>query len=86
MEALAEQAPGMRRRAVIMRRQRPRGFVGRAQMAQIAALRGIAGQRTPLQRDFLGARLDHVLAAAFAGKAIGEDLPTGKIVSGEVLD
>jgi hypothetical protein len=86
MEALAEQAPGMRRRAVIMRRQRPRGFVGRAQMAQIAALRGIAGQRTPLQRDFLGARLDHVLAAAFAGKAIGADLPTGKIVGGEFLD
>ena len=86
MKALAEQPPGMRRGAVIMRRERSPRLVRRADMAEIAALRGIAGQRPPLLRDLLGARLDHVLAAALAGKVIGADLSTGKIVGGEFVD
>jgi hypothetical protein len=86
MKALAEQPPGMRRRAVIMRGERPPRLVRHADMAEIAALRGIAGQRPPLQRHLLGARLDYVLAAALAGKVIGADLPAGKIVAGEFVD
>ena len=86
MKALAKQPPRMRRRAVIMRGKWPPGLVRRADMAEVRALRGIAGQRPPLLRDLLGARLDHVLAAALAGKVIGADLPTGKIVGGEFVD
>jgi hypothetical protein len=86
MKALAEQPPGMRRGAVIMRRERSPRLVRRADMAEIAALRGIAGQRPPFQRRVLAARLDHVLAAALAGKAIGADLPAGEIVGGEFVD
>ncbi len=86
MEALAEQPPGMRRRGIIMRAKRPPGLPGHADMAEIAALRDIAGERLPLQRHFFGARLDRVLAAALVGKAIGPDLPAGKIVGGEFVD
>jgi hypothetical protein len=86
MKALAKQLPGMRRGAVIMRGKRSPGLVRHTDMAEIAALRGTARQRPPLLRDLLGARLDHVLAAALAGKAIGADMPAGKIVGGEFVD
>ena len=64
MEALAEQPPGMRRRAIIVGGERSPGLLRHADMAEIRALRGIAGKRPPLQRHLVGARLDHVLAAA----------------------
>ena len=86
MKALAEQPPAIWRRAIIMRGERPPGLVRRADMAQIAALGGVAGECPPLQRHLFGARFDRVLAAALAGEAIGPDLPASKIVGGKFLD
>jgi len=86
MEALAEQPPGMWRHAIIMHWERPPGLARRADMAQIAALGGVAGECPPLQRHLFGARFDRVLAAALGGEAIGPNLPASKIVGGKFLD
>jgi hypothetical protein len=86
MEALAEQPPRMRRRAIIVRRKRAPSLLRHADMAEIAAFGGIAGERSPLQRHLLGTRIDDVLAAGPAGKTIGAELPAGKIVGGEFVD
>ncbi len=86
MKPLPEQPPRMRRRAIIMHRKRPVDLTRRTDMAEIAPLRGITGERPTLQRQFLGGRVDHAFAAALVGKATGADLPTGKIIGGEFID
>src|SRR5258708_5271033 len=48
VEPLAEQSTGMRRRAVVVARQRPVSFFPHSDVAQIAALGGIEGQRLTL--------------------------------------
>jgi hypothetical protein len=86
MKALAEQPSRMRRRAVIVGGQRSPSLLRHADITEIAAFGDIASERPPLQGHFLGARLERGLAAALAGKAIGTDMPAGKIIGGEFID
>lgn len=73
MKALAEQAPGMRRRPVIVGRQRAARLASRPDMAKIAALGGVAGKRLGLAPRLGRRRVERDLAAALDGKPVRAD-------------
>src|SRR5260370_31351543 len=83
MEAVAEQASGMRRCRVIMRRQWPGILLRNSDMAEIAALRPVAAECPAFHLRFRRRRLDRPLAAAWHRKPVRPDLSTEKIVGSE---
>jgi hypothetical protein len=86
VEALAEEAPGMRRHAVIVGGERPAGLALDPDMAEIAALGGIAGERGAFVVRLCGGRLDRNFAAALAQEAVRPDLAAGEVVGREFPD
>ncbi len=86
MEALAEQPAGMRRQAVIIGRERPAGFALDPEMAEIAALRGIAAKRDAFLACLCVGRRDRDLAAALGREAVRPDPAAGEVVGGEFPD
>ena len=86
MEALAEEAPGMRRHAVIVGGERPAGLALDPDMAEIAALGGIAGERGAFVVRLCGGRLDRNFTAALGKEVVRPDLAAGEIVGREFPD
>ena len=76
----------MRRGAVIVGRERPAGLALDPDMAEIAALGGIAGERGLLVVRLCGGRLDRDFAAALDREAVRPDLPAGEVVGCEFPD
>lgn len=86
MEALAEEATGMGRQAVIMGRQRTAGLMLGPDRREIPTFRGIAGERPALALRFAGGCLERHFAAALACEPVGANPAAGKIVGGEFPD
>src|SRR3981189_3485304 len=76
----------MRRRTVIVMRERPPPLAFGSDMAKIATLRLVTGESLPLQRGFSSSGLDRDLAILAVGEPIGPDAPAEKIVGGELID
>src|SRR5690242_2440376 len=86
VEALAKQPPRMRRRSVIVMRQRPADFPLDPKMPQITALRDIAGESPALQRSFGGTGNKHRLVVPLRREAVCVHPAAGEVVGGELED
>ncbi len=86
MEALAEQSPRVRRRAVIIGGEQSAGLAVAADQAQIAPLRGVAGERTALALRLGGGRRERDVAALPCREPVRRDPAAGEIIGGEFPD
>jgi len=86
VKTLAEQPARMRRRTVIMARQRPPALARCPDMPEIAALRGVTGERTLFQRRLVGGELDRNLAIAAIRELVRAHPAAGEIVGSEFVN
>ena len=66
-----------------MRRQRTAAFLGNPDVAQVAALGAIAGERPPFQPGLVRRQRNQQFAAAQIGKTVGPDAAAGEIICSE---
>src|ERR1043166_596538 len=84
VKPFAEQPAGMRPRGIIMRRHSARFLMIGADMAQIAPLGTVAGERLPLPLRLLIGCVKRRRAAQCRRKAVRVDRAAGEIVGGEL--
>src|SRR5581483_5647135 len=86
MEALAEEAPGMRWRRVVVGRERPPLLLCSRDMREIAALGRIEAQQQALRLLLLLLEAQRDLAAIAGGEAPAGHAPARKMILGEFGD
>src|SRR5690349_4673759 len=86
MKALAEQPAWMRRRAVIVPRQRPPTLLLYTDVFQIAALRGVTGKRPLFHGHLVGRKLETPVALTAIRELVRAHPAAGQIIGGEVVD
>jgi len=86
VKTLAEQPARMRRRTVIMARQRPPALARCPDMPEIAALRSVTGERALFHRRLVGGELDRDLAIVAIRELVRAHPGAGEIVGGEFVN